>query len=410
MKRNIFTLLFLFSITWSIAQTYSSIDFVGTWNGTYSSEWNYYENEPISMTIYEDGSYIESPGYFMPSIYPNTQQFEYDEGSNRLHWWYLQTVYAGQYTYTHIYYEIISFDGYELVLHYNFWDDPEPNPQAGTLVLYKETDELFSPNSLDFEYNMGESTLTWNAPQNIQQFETQFESYNVYGKSAEGEYVLLGSTEYEFFDLADFAYAGINMYYVTAVYNGMETDATDIVSATFYTPEPEDFTAESESNNVYLSWNAPSPSEMPMATILGYNIYYKSGYNDFELLEFVESTMFYHSYLDIGMHSYYVTVVYQGGESNTSQVKEVSVLALGIEATYSSEYSIYPNPARDYVNINSVEIIENVKIYNNLGQFLDVFNVQQSDYKLNVLDLPSGMYVFVVQTVSEVFTQNVYIE
>lgn len=91
------------------------------------------------MTIEEGGFYTETSGHLMPTIYPNTQESDCDEETNRYHWSYLKTVYAGQYFYQHFLYEIVYFQNDTLEMHYNYWDDPEPQPQVGTIFLVKQS-------------------------------------------------------------------------------------------------------------------------------------------------------------------------------------------------------------------------------------------------------------------------------
>jgi hypothetical protein len=43
------------------------------------------------------------------------------------------------YFYQHFYYEVVYFSNDTLEMHYNFWDDPEPHPEAGTIFLVRET-------------------------------------------------------------------------------------------------------------------------------------------------------------------------------------------------------------------------------------------------------------------------------
>lgn len=136
MKRIILIMALAFASI-AFAQNYDKSSFVGEWNGTIESEWNDYK-ENITLELYEDGTYYDHSGRLMPGIYPDTQKWEYDTETNRLHFWYLQTVYAGQKTYTHIFYEVTNFSDNYLELHYNFWDDPEPQPDAGKLVLTME--------------------------------------------------------------------------------------------------------------------------------------------------------------------------------------------------------------------------------------------------------------------------------
>jgi hypothetical protein len=136
MKRIILVLSLAFASI-AFGQNYEQSSFVGEWNGTIESEWNNYKDN-ITLELKEDGTYYDHSGRLMPSIYPDTQRWEYEAETNRLHLWYLQTVYAGMKTYTHIYYEVVNFNETYLELHYNFWDDPEPNPDATKLVLTME--------------------------------------------------------------------------------------------------------------------------------------------------------------------------------------------------------------------------------------------------------------------------------
>ncbi len=141
------TLLLLFSLVAfsAQAQDYSSEDFIGTWSGTISATNYGGYNDPITLTIYEDGFYTETSGHLMPTTYPNTQQFEYDAATNRLHFWYLDVVYAGQSFYQHFYYEIVHFENDTLEAHYNHWDNPEPWPEAGIIFLVKENANTTPP-------------------------------------------------------------------------------------------------------------------------------------------------------------------------------------------------------------------------------------------------------------------------
>jgi hypothetical protein len=138
-KQFYFLALFSLATTYSFSQSYTFEDFVGTWNGYISSTSFGGYNDPMTMVIEPDGFYTETSGHLMPTIYPNTQECDFDAPTNRFHWWYLKIVYAGQYTYQHFFYEIVYFQNDTLEMHYNFWDDPEPYPEVGTIFLVRDT-------------------------------------------------------------------------------------------------------------------------------------------------------------------------------------------------------------------------------------------------------------------------------
>ena len=141
MKKHfyILTLVSLLAL-FAKGQSYNFDDFVGTWTGyhTYESFGGYYSD--LTMTIESDGFYTETSGYFMPPYYyPNTQSCDFDAETNRFHWRYLETVYAGTYFYQDHFFEVVYFQNDTLEMHYNFWDDPEPHPEAGKLFLVRAT-------------------------------------------------------------------------------------------------------------------------------------------------------------------------------------------------------------------------------------------------------------------------------
>lgn len=136
----------LFLVERSYSNEYKTEDFTGTWYGVIESEYNYYSYQ-TELTLYENGKYTESSGQLMPSIYPDTQTWDIDYENGRLHFKYLQLVYAGRRTYQHFYYDIVKFDDNNLELHYNFWNDPEPSPGIQKIVLQRnETTSVVEDN------------------------------------------------------------------------------------------------------------------------------------------------------------------------------------------------------------------------------------------------------------------------
>ncbi len=144
--------LLIGSIHGSQAQEYMKNDFAGTWYGSIVSEQGGYSVN-TELNLNSDGTYYESSGELMPTIYPNTQTWDYDAATNRLHFQYLQTVYAGQRFYTHFFYEIIKLENGMLVLHYNFWDDEEAHPDVQAILLSR------SPTSIEEDRNVANKEL-----------------------------------------------------------------------------------------------------------------------------------------------------------------------------------------------------------------------------------------------------------
>lgn len=314
-KLKFYFLLLTVSISTSVttAQNYTFDDFVGTWHGYISSE-NYGGfNDAMTMTIEEDGYYTENTGRLMPTLYPNTQQCEYDGASNRMHWWYLETVYAGQYFYQNFYYEVVYFQNDTLEMHYNFWDDPEPYPEDGTIFLVKE----------------------------------------------------------------------------------------------HLTPPPFELMAEFDGYNVMLQWEEPSSSQNDI-NLEGYHIYVAYENQDFELLTFVEENQYEHM-PDLlgGSYYYYLTALYNSGESGPTEIIEMNTTATGISMIDQTSISAFPNPTSDFIKISSNDLIEFVEIYNYNGQLIERIDMNTYQSQIDFNEVEIGIYLLKIKTAKGSFTEKV---
>ncbi len=65
------------------------------------------------------------------------------------------------------------------------------------------------------------------------------------------------------------------------------------------------------------------------------------------------------------------------------------IRALGTEETSIAKVSVYPNPTRDFVNINTTSKISKVTVFGTDGKQL----LEDSTSKVNVSKLPSGVYI-----------------
>lgn len=393
----------------SQSQDISFEDFVGTWQGTYTSEFSNIYDLPITMTIEPDGFYTETTGIFMPTLYPNTQQSEYDAATNRYHWWYLNLVYSGQYFYQHFYYEVVSFDGNTIELHYNFWDDPTPNPSAGILILVKEGSTP-PPVNIMPGFVDDEIFLLWDEPVAGGTTPEGLQGYNVYRSIDGGNYELLGFTEETAFPLTDQANAGVNSFYVTAVYDSGESEPSDEAFMVFDTPEPTNLAGTSESQDIFLEWDEPYSEMGFRATLLGYNIFHKYDNNPYELAAFVESTNFLHENLAQGIHSYYITAVYLGGESDPSDEIAVTLITTGINEAQSASTLVYPNPAREFVLINAETDINRIQVMNQAGQTVVSEGAVAKNHRLDISQLSRGLYIMVLETNDGLISKKLMVE
>jgi hypothetical protein len=64
----------------------------------------------------------------------------------------------------------------------------------------------------------------------------------------------------------------------------------------------------------------------------------------------------------------------------------------------SAEVVIYPNPARENINIVSSERIIDIRIFNQMGQMVEFINTDNKHISVNTSNLNTGMYVVQVRT------------
>lgn len=138
-----------------------------------------------------------------------------------------------------------------------------------------------------------------------------------------------------------------------------------------------------------LFWDSPASQE----ELLGYNVY-----SEDELLneELITDTYFYHSCEDYYERCYVVTAVYEECESDPSNEACSSHLAVN---HIEKPIEIFPNPAKDFVIIESFQNILSMKITNSLGQIIySNKHINQTHYKINTSGFGSGSFFIEIQT------------
>ncbi len=147
-------------------------------------------------------------------------------------------------------------------------------------------------------------------------------------------------------------------------------------------------------NDIELSWQAPFESA-PMK----YNVYRNDA-----LIGNTTQTTFFDEDLESGVYNYAVTAVYEDGESSK---KEAEVVTLTVSITENNEiaFMIYPNPAKDYVTIESAKDAV-VTIYSVSGQMLSQQNISEGINTIDLSELNAGMYfISVNETMVKVVRQ-----
>ena len=76
-------------------------------------------------------------------------------------------------------------------------------------------------------------------------------------------------------------------------------------------------------------------------------------------------------------------------------------LPLGVSDFVKSSIKMYPNPANEVVNLSSDTLIENITIYNTLGQIVSKQTSAANEVAVNVSALSKGVYIITAQVGSE---------
>ncbi|MCF8368578.1 MAG: C10 family peptidase [Bacteroidales bacterium] len=163
---------------------------------------------------------------------------------------------------------------------------------------------------------------------------------------------------------------------------------------------PLNFALNVAFENLQLTWDAPGSM-----TPNSYNIYYSYNGGNYDLLENTTETSLIVESPGNGLHSYYLTAVYDEGESDPTNTQEV--LLTGNDEIQSNYFNVFPNPAESFVMLSSQDPIHWLKLYNYSGQLLFEKKVDSKSFKLNIADLKAGIYFLRLETGNRAVSQQI---
>jgi hypothetical protein len=88
--------------------------------------------------------------------------------------------------------------------------------------------------------------------------------------------------------------------------------------------------------------------------------------------------------------TYYVSQTIDGCESNRLAISVTETLGVGYENL--NVFRLYPNPTKDKLYFNSSQVINRIKIYNNLGQLIVDYSLNDTNAEINLSSLEKGIY------------------
>ncbi|MCB0822797.1 MAG: C10 family peptidase [Bacteroidales bacterium] len=146
---------------------------------------------------------------------------------------------------------------------------------------------------------------------------------------------------------------------------------------------PMNFAVNVSFENIQMTWDAPASGD-----VLSYNIYYAFNNGDFNLLDNTTETTHVIDLPGAGLHAYYVTAVYNDGESEPTNIQEV--LLSGTDNMEANRIHIYPNPAENYLMVKVIDRVYSIEVMDITGHM--ILQDSNSPAKIDISNLQSGIY------------------
>ncbi len=154
--------------------------------------------------------------------------------------------------------------------------------------------------------------------------------------------------------------------------------------------------AEVAGNNVTLTWESPR-------ALTGYQVL-RNG----EVVGETEDLTYTDANVSNGEYKYGVRAKYNGGESETVTIT-VKVDGDGINEFGKVEFSIYPNPAKDVINVNTTAQRYEYQLMNNIGQVV-LKGIMSGENAISVENVDNGVYFLKLIADGEVSINKVIIQ
>ena len=163
------------------------------------------------------------------------------------------------------------------------------------------------------------------------------------------------------------------------------------------------------------SWNMGVFLETPNDSVIYpvFNLYRAIDEMPFEKIH--EGNLFdtvFHNYtqdLDANIVRYYVTCVYEDGESEPSDTLTISLVNTP-EIVQNNKIKVFPNPAKDRVSIESAkEKIKSLSLINSKGEVIIEQLYDSEKIEIDVSNLTGSFYIVRMITDDGVFTSKLLI-
>jgi len=144
-------------------------------------------------------------------------------------------------------------------------------------------------------------------------------------------------------------------------------------------------------------------------SFIRYNVYFSFNWSPFEMIGFTTDSTFSHDGLGTGNYEYYVTALYDEGESGPSDT--VSAFLTNINENKINNIRISPNPAKDFIQIESESEINNLTLYDMTARIKkEITEINKTNFNFSVADCKQGIYTLRMETDNETIIKKIIIK
>ncbi|MCF8379446.1 MAG: T9SS type A sorting domain-containing protein [Bacteroidales bacterium] len=144
-------------------------------------------------------------------------------------------------------------------------------------------------------------------------------------------------------------------------------------------------------------------------SLQGYNIYQSYNENPYDLLDFTYDTNYLHEAPLAGVYGYYVTALYDEGESTSSDT--VYMLLDNLNRLEIELINIYPNPVKNILSIQSQQNIRKISLSNMAGKSIAEFSeLNKLQFDFPVRDYKKGIYLIRIESGNEIVFRKIIIQ
>jgi hypothetical protein len=147
---------------------------------------------------------------------------------------------------------------------------------------------------------------------------------------------------------------------------------------------------------------------------LPFNIYRQTNNEEYQFYDVTEDCVYLDSNIILSNYYCYKVTALWAENSDTCESDPTNTICEMVnvgtnQPEQDNSIKIFPNPAKNWMNIESEEEIRSIHIYTLLGEEVLKLEIRNLDYRIDVSRLQNGIYYVIVTTVFREFKEKVVI-